>query len=57
MKHLDTLPSASSSLQAKGGVTEFSAVPADNPGLSQASALGVGQSSPYIGESIAKAAN
>jgi hypothetical protein len=57
MKRSDTLPSASSSLQAEVGVTEFSAVPADNPGLSQASALGVGKSSPYFGESIAKESN
>jgi len=57
MKHLDTLRSASSNLPAEVGVTEFSAVVADNPGLSQALALGVGKPSPYIGESIAKEAN
>lgn len=57
MKHSDTLPSVSSSLQAEVGVTEFSAVPAYDPGLSQASALDVGKSPPYVSESISKAAN
>jgi len=57
MKRSDTLPSVSSSLPAEMGVTDFSAVLADNPGLSQASALGVGKSPLYVGESIAKEAN
>jgi len=44
-------------LPVEGGVTEFSAVWADNPGLSQASALGVGKWPLCVGESIDKAAN
>ena len=56
MKRSDTLPSASSSLPAEVGVTEFSAVPADNlleEGISMSSC----ESSSHVSECIDETAN